>query len=317
MRIIQINDPHFSDVAPASRSTSYCEDILTKFAWCLKYAAEKKADYVICTGDWFHSKVAHRVSHHLVNRVLKIIWDSKIEIVTIPGNHDYPPGFGDMSRQPYETIARLSLMYDCSDKRYLPGRFGEVVGFGYMDDVDEYVDKVSHFCSGEKPRIVVLHQQVEPLGAPEQPFSYIPAERLVPIFKKAGVKLCLYGHVHDNHGIYGVDGVMFCNPGSVSRGSISERDVKRAPCLADILIGEDGEPSIELIEIPHRPPEDVFLFDKVERKRTLGVDIEQFMGAIQATSFKQITANSVSEHLRKVEPEGVRNACMEIWDGID
>jgi len=310
LRIVQINDPHFSDVPPASRSTSYCEDILTKFEWCLKYAVDKKASYVVCTGDWFHSKVAHRVSHHLVNRIIDVIRKAGVEVLTIAGNHDFPPGYGDMERQPYNTLTSTPHVHHCSK------RLGDIIGFSYMDDVDEYVKWIDHESSKLRS-VVILHHQIEPLGAPEQPFPYIPAEKLVPIFRKAGVKLCIYGHVHDNHGIYGVDGVMFCNPGSISRGSIAERDVKRAPCLADIQIEEDGEPSIELIEIPHKPPEDVFLFDKVERKRTLGVDIEQFMDAIQATSFKQINANTVSEHLRKVEPEGVRNACLEVWDGID
>lgn len=313
-RLLQLNDPHLSETPPSSRTAFYCMEVLDKLAWVLAKARELHVDVLICTGDWFHSKIAQRTPYWLINRLLRMLADEPYQILSIAGNHDFPPGFGDLDRQPYNTLIASGLVCDIHDKVFTCGDGTDIVGCRYHDQ-DAFAH-ILNMVAKYKPDVLVLHQQIEPPGS-TQIFEFIPADKLVGV-----AKLVLYGHVHDYHGIYDVtvEGftippavTTFSNPGNISRGSIAERDLKRTPSVAffDTATGER-----EVIGIPHKPIEEVFLLDKIERRKMISLDIERFVETVEQTQFVALSHDVVRGRLLQIEDAGVRTSSIDIWDQV-
>jgi len=309
-RILQINDPHFSEVPPSSRTATYCLDVLNKFEWALKFAVHQQVDDIICTGDWFHSKLAHRTPHWLVNKLLTMLREILCRpehpyVLSIPGNHDFPPGFGDLNRQPYQTLVAADLVKDIADNPIIATDGTVIVGCAYKDE--NAFAHIMNVAAKHKPTVLVLHQQIEAPGC-SQPFDFLPAEKLA-----GAAPFILYGHVHVVHGTYQVGDTIFCNPSNISRGSIAEADVLRIPQVALI---DTSTRQVECVAIPHRPAAEVFLLDKVERRKTISMDIAAFVENIEQTQFVALSHEVVRDRLAAIEDVDVRDECLNIWDNV-
>ena len=81
--------------------------------------------------------------------------------------------------------------------------------------------------------LVVTHAPLYPLGQ-ELPYENYPTDRWARAMGNRGN--VFYGHVHEPHGIYVVDGVTFANPGALSRGSLHELAVKKTFKLKDMIV---------------------------------------------------------------------------------
>ena len=307
--ILQINDSHLAENPPGSRTIGYCSEILCKLEWCVRFAKQHKVDAIVHTGDWFHSKYAHKTPYWLINKVIGIIKESHKLWLTIPGNHDYPPGFGDLTRQPYWTLVASGAVLDVSRTPY---SFSDGTVIGGMEYTDEHVVVKIHkrwdIFDGPSPDILVLHQLIEP-GIEDRVYEFINANELEGL-----ARVILYGHVHDDHGAYKIGKTSFSNPGALSRGSLSEGDLKRSPQVA--LIDVSPDISIQFFEIPHKPIEECYLLDKVERRKLINADIDSFVSAVEQTRFSALSFDNVRKLAEDVEDEDVREVCLSIWDSM-
>ena len=307
--LLQINDTHLAEISPGSRTPGYCFDILTKLEWCVRLAEQHKVDAIVHTGDWFHSKYAHKTPYWLINKVIGIIKRSGKLWLTIPGNHDYPPGFGDLTRQPYWTLVASGAVVDVS---HTPYGFSDGTVVGGVEYTDEHVVTKIHnrwdMFDGPKPSVLVLHQLIED-GEEKRPYEFIDAQDL-----KGLARVVLYGHVHEDHGAYAIGKTYFCNPGALSRGSLAEGDLKRSPQVA--LVDVRPDISIQLFDVPHRSVEECYLLDKVERKKLISTDVESFVSAVEQTQFSALSFDNVKRLLEEVEDVDVRKVCLAIWDNV-
>lgn len=307
--ILQINDSHLAENPPGSRTVGYCSDIFCKLEWCARLAVEHGVDAVVHTGDWFHSKYAHKTPYWLINKIIKLVKGNGRPWLTIPGNHDYPPGYGDLTRQPYWTLVESGAVIDVS---YTPYRFDDgtvVAGVGYTDE--QFVPKIHQLWNmfdGAMPSVLVLHQLIEP-GEESRPYEFIRPTELEGL-----ARVILYGHVHEDHGAYRIGKTRFCNPGALSRGSLSEMDLRRSPKVALIDVGPHI--NMQLFEVPHRPVEECYLLDKVERRKLINTDVDSFVSAVEQTQFSALSFGGVQNILREIKDEDVREVCLEIWDNV-
>ena len=307
--LLQINDSHLAETPPGSRTTGYCFDILCKLEWCVRLAERLKVDAIVHTGDWFHSKYAHKTPYWLINKVIDIIEKSHRLWLTVPGNHDYPPGFGDLTRQPYWTLVASGVVTDISRTPYYFSDGTLIAGVEYIDEQAVLkIHKRWDMFDGPSPAVLVLHQLIEPREE-GQVYEFINASELEGL-----AKVILYGHVHEDHGVYKIGETHFCNPGALSRGSLSEKDLKRSPqvALIDVLPGV----SIKLFDVPHKPVEECYLLDKVERRKLINADIDSFVSAVEQTQFSALSFDNVRKLAEAVEDEDVREACLAIWNNV-
>ena len=307
--LLQINDTHLAESPPGSRTTGYCMEILCKLEWCVRLAEQHNVDAIVHAGDWFHSKYAHKTPYWLINKVIDIIKGSKRLWLTVPGNHDYPPGFGDLTRQPYWTLVASGAVIDVPRTPY---RFNDGTIVGGVEYIDEHaatkILKRWDMFDGPSPAVLILHQLIEPqkLG---QVYEFIEANELEGL-----ARVILYGHVHEDHGVYKIGETHFCNPGALSRGSLSEGDLKRAPQVA--LINVSSDISIQLFDVPHKPVEECYLLDKVERRKLIKADIESFVSAVEQTRFSALSFDNVRKLAEDIEDEETREVCLSIWDNV-
>jgi hypothetical protein len=104
------------------------------------------------------------------------------------------------------------------------------------------------------------HQSIARDGAGSLPYDHIGAEEIAAAQTAAGHRpgLVVYGHLHENFGLYEIDGLKFANFGSISRGSVKESDLTKEPVV--MVLETDGPEYVgfELFELRHRPAADVF-----------------------------------------------------------
>lgn len=241
MKIGIIGDVHNSDRAPASRVASYRDDVLMKMDLAVKaLIIESEVNAIIFVGDIFHIKAPSRVSHYLVNRIIKILRlaaPSGIEIFILPGNHDL---FGDneaaIDRQPLATIGQLPLVHILIDPSVFEVGGVKIGTLGTSKDV-----AVAHLPIVNDDRL--------------RPFPTIHASEL-----DDEAKIIIFGHMHEGPDVWSGFATRFISPGALSRVSLKERD--REPMILVLEIPDTGNLEtaiVQSIKIPIRPAEDVFL----------------------------------------------------------
>jgi hypothetical protein len=104
-----------------------------------------------------------------------------------------------------------------------------------------------------------------------------------------------YGHVHEPHGIYTVDGVTFCNPGAISRGSLHEHNLTRAVTCA---IWDANTGQFSLVELPHKPADQVFRLAEVGEKKAVQARLDDFLSSIGRTRIEITSVESVMAYVR-------------------
>jgi hypothetical protein len=109
-----------------------------------------------------------------------------------------------------------------------------------------------------------------------------------------------YGHVHEPHGIYEVQGVTFSNPGALSRGSLHEHNLTRTPAVA-IWDSESG--LIEHHELTAKPADQVFRLQHAAEVKNAGINLNRFLASVQATRLDVTSTASVIAHVREQHPE--------------
>lgn len=240
MSIGIIGDVHASDRAPASRAASYRDDILHKLHLSVAALTQgtHKVDVLLFVGDMFHIKAPSRVSHYLVNQIIKIFSlaeSAGVRILVLPGNHDL---FGDneaaIDRQPLATLGKLphvTILTEGSTPWKLPN--GHEIG-----------------AIGTTKDIVVAHLPIVNDNK-VYPFPTIHAREL-----DGEARFIIYGHMHEGPNAWTGERTRFVSPGALARVSVKERD--RQPKVL-ILSEAEEDLKVKSIDIPIRPADEVFI----------------------------------------------------------
>jgi DNA repair exonuclease SbcCD nuclease subunit len=292
----------FGDVhlgpAPSSCTGTYVDDLFDLLEQCIHLARSQNVTAVVIAGDLFHSKAPTRTSHALVIRLTKLLRRFGVTVWFVPGNHDMQH---DRIESLDETQPAGALLAS-GVVRLLDGwddKYGHLYGVPWQqlweDEIVSGALADYRSLHGTRPpehALVVTHAPLYPPGL-ELAYENYPAGRFAAAM--GGIGSCYYGHVHERHGIWRTGGVIFCNPGALSRGSLHEHNLTRMPACAvwDSDIGRFSE-----IVLKSRPPEQVFRLQEKQQATDMTGRLEEFLTSVGSTTLDVMSVESVVAHIR-------------------
>jgi DNA repair exonuclease SbcCD nuclease subunit len=300
---VLINDVHLSDRAPASCTDTYLDDLFDLLDQAAGIAQSRDGG-IILAGDVFHHKAPSRTTHSTVMRLIDWARLALVPVYAVIGNHDIQH---DRTQSIHETQP-LGVVMASGAINLLDGWIedGEEAVYGVpwqmtwddaavADALREYRELSP--LPQTAPRLVVTHAPLYPPGQ-ELKYEFYPAAA----FAKAmgGQGTVHYGHVHEPHGIYTVDGVTFSNPGALSRGSLHEHNLQRTPAIA---IWDSNTGQIEHVELTAKPASEVFNLKAAAAIKSAGINLNRFLASVQATKIDVTSKTSVLAHVREQHPD--------------
>ena len=307
-KVLILNDLHLRDKPPRNCSDEYLEDIFNILKFTAKLETALGLDAVIWAGDIFDHKMPSRNSHRLVLRAIEIVKMHK-RLLILPGNHD-------ISNDRLESIEEqqpLGVLYEAGAERLEGWADGlPVLGIpwqqrweeeGVLEEaLFEWREAKSSPGADLDKSLVVTHASIFPPGqAPGVYESLDPADIAAAMGNQGYLA---YGHIHDNHGIYEVDGVTFSNLGAISRGSLTESNQER-PVQAALWTPEHGFLAIDL---PHLPSSEIFLLEQAFAAKDKTISDERFLAEIGSTRLEISSVAGVVSHINSLDEEKVPGA---------
>lgn len=329
--IICVGDLHVSDRPPANATETYTDDIISMLKWVADHAVEIKADAVVWSGDVFHHKAPGRTSHQLVLRMIEVVkyyLDRGIDLWCVTGNHDVTNDQVDIvrERQPLGVLYAAGLRELDGWHPLLP-LFGVPWRSTWTEPGDpmkalagwrgEDFERLCPHARGVTPgkSLVVTHAPIyPPKEAEKQLFELVPLAGEGGLSEAMGNQGYLYyGHIHEDHGIFTVEGVTYANMGAISRGSLHEYNLERKIQVA--VWTEDG---FTAVEVPHKPASEVFRLAEALEERTERLSLEGFLADVGSRTLEISSAGTVIAHIQgrsDVSPS-VKKRAIEILEEV-
>lgn len=295
------SDVHLADVAPASRIDDYSNVVIEKLLFIAQTCLKVKAEYVLFGGDLFHSKIASKISHGLVNKILKVLDEFPCPILFIVGSHDISYGrIETINKRPIGTILKHPGVRFLEEPYIInPDPVGVIDEntellirvlplsdtYNKTDEVlntirnDKKISSIKGF-TGKYYDIALLHQPIVK-DKKVYPYDVIPADDLAGEFD-----LGLIAHMHDDKGIWerplNNKVTIFAQVGSVSRTSIDDKGRKPKFLLFDVS-NKNKEISLSYKEVEIPIVEAVFKEESSDNK--IDESIKTLLDNVNETSF--------------------------------
>jgi DNA repair exonuclease SbcCD nuclease subunit len=302
--VLLVNDIHLSDRPPSACTETYAEDLFALLRAIAELARKTKASAVIWAGDVFHSKIPARTSHATVKALIEAARAHPCPVLVVPGNHDLTHDRLDSldHAQPLGVLfaSGAVTMLD----RWSAADDGVVnlalYGVPWLKDfTDETVgNALADWRSRLFPSaagLVITHAPLYPPGQ-ELVWENYPATAWAKAMDNHGT--VHYGHVHEPHGIYTVDGVTFSNPGALSRGSLHEHNLTRPVSIA-AWDSDTGEITHHVL--PSRPAKDVFRLAEISQSTATQQRLDAFLATIGQTRIEVTSIEAVVAHVRGMD----------------
>lgn len=307
MRVLLIGDVHLADRPPSSCTDSYLEDLFDLLYQASAVAKTRQCQAIVQAGDWFHIKMPSRNSHKLVIRSIEWAAEAPCDVWVVPGNHDLSNDrLASLDEgQPLGAVIRsksVTPLIGWADNGTM------IYGVPWLQDwdADEEVsekaasnslDKWNDKYDGSVPALLITHAPFYPPGKEpkyENAEVYLPAKFASQMGKHGSV---YYGHVHDPHGEYVVNGVNFCNNGALSRGSLTESNVTRQ---VGVTIWDSSDGSFEFVALNARPASEVFRLQEIGEVKTAQLELDKFLESIGQTTVEITSISAVMDHVRSL-----------------
>lgn len=317
VRVICVGDIHLSDRPPASCTESYTDDILEMLTFVGKLEAALKVDAVVWAGDVFNHKQPSRTSHKLVGKLTKVAQSYQRPPLVVTGNHDITSDRLDsLENQP------LGVMYATGVLQELDGWHPTLPIFGVPwqqrwlspGTVEEaFRDwREADYDTFSVPGLVVTHAPIyPPTVADNVMFDLLNVNEISAAMGNEGY--LYYGHIHEPHYKFSVDGVEFANMGAISRGSLVEYNLARKIQVA-IWTPEHG---FNPIDIPHRPASEVFKLAEANEKKEIKMDLDSFLAEVGSATLDISSTGSIIDHVRRMDiEETVKHTSIELLEEV-
>lgn len=322
-RILCIGDIHLMDKPPRYAADSYLEDILDILGFTAQLEVALNCDAVVWAGDVFHHKQPARSSHRLVLKAIEAVKKYK-NLWIVTGNHD-------ISNDRLETVATqqpLGVLFEAGaheldgwhpslplygvpwQQRWLEPGTAALAFESWREDAKQLVDRTN------SSSLAVTHAPIyPPAEARDVKFELVDTSELAAAMGNEGS--LYYGHIHEDHGIYEVDGVTFANMGAISRGSLTEYN-KNRKIKAALWTPEHG--FLEL-DLPHKPAEEVLLIDEGTQAKEDRVSLEGFLEDVGSTRLDISSTAGVIDHIKTLDetkiPRPVKVVAIELLEEQD
>ncbi|MEZ4357949.1 MAG: DNA repair exonuclease [Eubacteriales bacterium] len=261
MKFIHLADIHLGKYQN-SKSERYI-DFFTAFEKIIDYTIEKKADFIVCAGDFFDTKMINATTLNKSVNLLSRLKEAGIPFYATEGNHDRAYYLEKdswlcyLSDNGFINLLKPDLTPDGADisNAILETDDYRIIGLGYngaatkkrIEEFTSSVDKANKFT------VILLHAAL--IGQIAEDMAGVEKEQLLSLAGK-GSYLAL-GHIHKHYSIENI-----YNPGSIEYVSIEE--AKRGDKKGFLFIDTDS--GVEFI--PVLPREHLFLEEKVYKDDT-------------------------------------------------
>lgn len=314
IRFIYFGDPHIRGTNPRNRVDSYPDAWKAKLREIWQMGREHKVAAFLQPGDTFDLP---DVANSVLNDAADIFAEAPAPIYTTAGNHDIPgynvAAFGNTSLRLLERIVpQLHVVNDPSKAVYF-GNHDEVAvtftpysgqidrdGYGYCPETAPDV-----YPNGKTFKIHVAHGMLLDHTPPFDRFTLVQEV-------KTTANMVLTGHDHTGYGIYRrADGVIFCNPGSLTRLTASQTEISRPIQIALITV-EGGQGHIDLIPLQAAAPgPEVLDRSRIEKEAQRQYAMENFAALIQTVNGERVRLdiNQIVETI--AEQEGVAPSVVQ------
>lgn len=148
-----------------------------------------------------------------------------------------------------------------------------------------------------RPALVVTHAPLYPPGK-ELKYEYFPAQQWAKAMGHVGT--VHYGHVHEPHGVFEVDGVTFSNCGALSRGSLHEHNLTRTPSVA---IWDEQTGKITHHQLDAKPAGEVFRLQEAAENKKEQLNLSSFLDSVRGTRLEETSISSVMEHVQGTQDD--------------
>lgn len=279
IRFAFFTDIHLSGIAPRHRVDDYPQTLLNKLRETYETAESESCDFVAFGGDFFNS---HRIfSYDVISDAMDIICDSKLKTYACIGEHDL---FGH-SPNTYPSSTLAFFVRRCPNMQIVhePVDLGEAV-LHAKHEWENIEEAMKRRVDKSKLNVLICHELI----TNQKPaFEVISTSSLKP----CPYDLVVSGDLHDGYESHEVDGVWFCNPGSLARRATN--DSYRWPQIAIIDIEKGVVPAIiEKKLVCAKSGDEVFGESLAEVARAA----EEFDGDAFATGMLEFEAESVDVH---------------------
>jgi DNA repair exonuclease SbcCD nuclease subunit len=311
LKILLINDVHLTNDNnhPSSCTATYTPDMFDLLYQINDLAEELDVAAVVQLGDLFHIKAPSRNSHYLVQRVFQWAKACPVPVYVVPGNHD-------LANDRLESLNEgqpLGVLFDSgvihSAEGYLSFGDAELPVYGVpwqqFWDAEQSVadravkDALNNFVPSDTPQLIVTHAPFFPVGS-NPAYEHYSTEKFSKFVNpdgKASVQV-IYGHIHDWHGEYVINGVRYCNYGALSRGSLTESNLTRPVGVTswDSITG-----AFEFHALSARPASEVFRVQEIAEVKQAQLKLDEFLQSVGQSSIQFTTVSAVMDAVKKLK----------------
>ena len=302
--VLCVGDIHLSDRPPSSCTETYTEDILDMLRYVAKIEKAFNIDAVVWAGDVFHHKQPSRTSHQTVFRLAEVAQEYQ-NLYVVTGNHDISNDRLDsLSKQPLGVLYQAGILKELNGWHPTLPIFGvpwqqywsapgaiETAFKAYRERV--HASDENH---GNIGPLAVTHAPIYPPSVADNVlFDLLPLDEVSAAMWNQGS--LYYGHIHEPHYKFEVDGVQYANMGAISRGSLHEYNLARKIQIA-LWTPEHG---FNPIDIPHKPASEVFRLDIAAEKKEEKMSLDSFLADVGSATLDMSATETVVEHIRRLE----------------
>jgi len=253
MKILYYTDPHITGRAFRSRMDNYFETIMAKMSEIRDLSHEYKVDFNICGGDLFDS---FDTAPSIVSKAIGVIKNFYNETYIVSGSHDvYGSNYENIPRTMFGLMASadvLTPLFPGERKLIKKGDISlQLTGQPAHYDLEKSLSKEGYIVT--KPYSVDYAIHVVHGFLVKEKFMDNVAHTLISDITNTQADITLSGHIHGGFGVVEIDGKYFCNPGAVGRTDASLDELKRAPKVVLIHLGDNGI-DLELIPLKSAKP---------------------------------------------------------------
>jgi exonuclease SbcD len=309
MRFVHISDSHlgasgFSRRLSPSGYNQREEDICSSFASAVDQILELKPDFVLHTGDLFHSvRPTNRIINFAIRQVLRIA-NRQIPMVIISGNHDTPKqrSVGSVFSF-FEVLSPLLHFAYKSKYEKISINQTSIHAIPHSLDQEGFREELAKVRTDKEAEhnILMLHGVVA--GIPEFSMGELSEQEIPTSYFDAGFDYVALGHYHRHCEVE--PGVIYA--GSTERLSLSELGQEKG--FLEVSLEHRGSspqpptpspkfhpvPSRDMIELPILDARDLDhdqVYDEIE-SRVAAMDITDKIARLKITNIPQHVYNSL------------------------
>jgi DNA repair exonuclease SbcCD nuclease subunit len=302
MRFVFYTDVQASGQTPCHRVDNYQQALIDKMAEIYQAAVDEGAEFLVCGGDIFNS---HRIfSYELLGPFMDIMENCGLDTYITIGQHDILGYNKDTYKS--STLAfvvgrrcNLKVIWD-------PVTVGDVqlIASHVWEEPEE---AATYKLDDSKYRVLVAHHL---LTNKKTLFDVVNTGDFAKWMRDGGANydMVLSGDLHDGYDLHEVDGMWFCNPGSIARQAIS--DIARMPRYAMIDVSPGEIPIVDIRDVKcAKPGNEVFgeSATEVARQRN-SFDPTAFINEIEEF---EVESADVYELVQKVgKAKGIRKEVL-------